>query len=499
MVYIEALRAIFDPMTMLFIILGTTGGVILGAIPGLGGPIGIALLLPFTFEMEPAAALLMLGGIYMGASYGGSISAILLNTPGTAEAACTSLDGFPLAEQGKGLQALHYSIISSVIGATTGVLMLIFFTPILAKFALEFGPAQMFLIAIAGLAIVGTLSGDNINKGIFAAAFGILISFIGVDLMTGVDRLTFGQPALRSGVPLVPVIIGLFAIAEMIMQTIRQSGSLVEKAFEKSSALSIFVNIVKKPLLVVKSSILGTLIGIIPGAGGAVASFISYGEAKRTTKSKTPFGKGNTDGIVAAESANNGAVGGAIVPLLSLGVPGSTTTAIIFGALTIHGLIPGPRLFVDNESIAYTFMVGMLFTIVVIAVIGVFGANLFTKVLKVNVNYVVPMVLVLSVFGAYSIRNNMIDVLICIIFGIIGVVFKKLNIPIAPIILGLILGSMAEENLRQSLTIANAEHTNIFVYLLSSPISIGIVILVLLIIFSSFKRNTKTIKNEVGE
>lgn len=492
MVYLQALESIFEPMTIIFIILGTLGGIVLGAIPGLGGPIGIALLLPFTFDMEPAAALLMLGGIYMGASYGGSISSILLNTPGTAEAACTALDGYPLAQQGRGKEALNYSILSSVIGGAIGVLMLIFFTPILAKFALEFGPAEMFLIAVAGLAIVGTLSAGNVNKGIFAASFGILISFVGSDMMTGTDRLTFGIAELRAGIPLVPVIIGLFAITEMILQANHKGGSIVDKPFEKSSAFSVFKKIAKMPKTVLKSSFIGTIIGIIPGAGGAVASFISYGEAKRASKQKDLFGKGSVEGIIASESSNNAAVGGAIVPLLSLGVPGSTTTAIIFGALTIHGLIPGPRLFVDHQDIAYTFMIGMLLTVVVIGVIGVYGANLFSKVLKVKLNFIIPMVLVLSVFGAYSIRNSMMDVLIALAFGIIGIFFKKLNIPTAPIILGLILGTMAETNLRQSMTIANAQHTNIFGYLFSSPISIGILVLLFVILVSSFKSNSKS-------
>lgn len=489
----QIFQVLVDPTVLFFIIAGTVGGIILGAIPGLGGSIGIALLLPFTFTLEPAVALLMLGGIYMGASYGGSISAILLNTPGTAEAACTSLEGYPLSMQGRGREALHYSILSSVVGGAFGVIVLIFFTPLLAGFALEFGPGQVFLIAIAGLTIVGSISSGNINKGIFAACFGIILSLVGADLMTGIDRFTFGIPQLRSGIPLVPVIIGLFAIAEMLEQASRSSGRMVDVPFENSSVIHSAKKLIKKPMLLSKSSLIGTLIGIIPGAGGAVATFIAYGEAKRTSKKKELFGKGSLEGLTAAEASNNAAVGGSIIPLLALGVPGSTTTAIMFGALTIHGLIPGPRLFIDHQEIAYTFIIGMLLTVLIMGIIGIYGVSLFSQVLKVKLVFIIPIVLVLSIFGAYSLQNSMLDVLIAIVFGIIGFLFKKVGIPNAPVILGLILGSIAETNLRQAMTLSNSQGINLFQYLFTSPISIVITFIVVIIIFSAFKNQRKNL------
>lgn len=486
-VYLVALELIFQPLTLLLIFIGTAFGIFFGAMPGLNGPIGVALLLPFTFSLDPATGLLMLGGIYMGASYGGSISAILLNTPGTAEAACTAIEGYPLAKQGRGKEALYVSIISCVIGGLTGVIIMIIFTPYLANFALKFGSPEMFLIAIAGLAVVGSLTGKNIAKGLFAASLGILISMVGPDIMSGVDRFTFGIHSLRNGIPLIPVIIGLFAITEMIIQAGRKTGRITDAPYKEASLVSVWKKIIKRPFLVLKSSVLGTMIGILPGAGGAIASFIAYGEAKRTSKRKDLYGYGNTEGIVAAESANNAAVGGSMVPLLALGVPGSATAAIIYGALTIHGLIPGPRLFVNNPEIVYTFILGMVLTVLVMGLIGILGVPMFSKILQVKLVYIIPVVLVFSIFGAYSFRNSLLDVLLAIIFGIIGVVFRKFNVPTAPIVLGIILGPLAEMNLRQSLTIATAKGLNIFEYIFYRPLSIIIFILLLIIVFASLK------------
>jgi len=429
----------------------------------------------------------MLGGIYMGSNYGGSISAILLNTPGTEVAACTALEGFPLAQQGRAKEALYYSISACFVGGLIGVVVLIFFTPLLAKVALKFGPPEMFLMAMAGLAVVGSLTGKSLSKGIFAAAFGILLSTIGPDIMTGTDRISFGINQLRGGIPLVPSMIGLFAINEMLSQLDNQEGSLIKVPFKEITFKEVFSKLVKSPALVLKSSILGTLIGILPGTGGAIATFIAYGEAKRTSKNPELFGKGSIEGIIAPESANNAAVGGSLVPLLALGIPGSATAAILYGALTIHGLIPGPRLFLINPNIVYTFMIGMLITVFIMGVIGVYGVPYFSKILKVKLIYIIPTVLSLSLFGAYSIRNNLNDVLLAITFGIIGYTLRKIDIPIAPIILGIILGPLAEENFRQSLSIAKSESGSVLNYFIMRPISVVIFILLILLLYTNFK------------
>lgn len=475
--------------TMILVFLGTLGGIFIGILPGLSGPTGVALLLPFTFAMDPASGLLMLGGIYMGSSYGGSVSAILLNAPGTSYAAATALDGFPLCQQGRAIEALHYSLVASVTGGMLGVLSLLLFAPFLAKVALKFGPPEMFLLATSGLAIIGVLAGENILKGISAGALGVLISTVGPDIMTGSDRLTFGVWELSGGIPLIPVLVGLFAISEMINQSIKSGvGALCNVKMLKSRFMNIAAMTFKNhPFLIAKTSVLGTAIGIMPGAGAAVASFIAYGEAKRSSKNPQKFGKGSLEGIIAAESANNASVGGALVPLLALGIPGSCTTAILYGALTIHGLIPGPRLFMDAPDVVYQFMAGMLLCVIWMGIIGVFGANYFSKIIQFKYKYLIPVVLVLCFLGAYSIRNSVFDILLAILFGFIGVVFKWLKIPVAPVVLGIILGPIGEEGLRQTLVITSARELSIFSYIIGRPISIALFVVMSLVLFTSFR------------
>lgn len=485
--YLKALMAVFHPTSFLLIALGTAAGVIFGALPGLSGPIGVALLLPFTFNLDPAAGLLMLGGIYMGSSYGGSITGILLNTPGTTEAAPTTLEGFPLAQQGRAKEALYYSIVACIVGGVVGVLTLLFFTPLLAKIALKFGPPEMFLIAMSGLAVVGSLTGRDVYKGIFAAAFGILVSTVGPDIMTGTSRMTFGLWDLEGGIPLIPALIGLFAISEMLVQTGRKLDSIVNVPFEDMKVMEIVRRLIRKPGLLIRSSFIGTFIGVLPGTGGAVASFVAYAEAKRSSKRPELFSKGNEEGIIAAESANNAAVGGSMVPLLSLGVPGSTTTAVMYGALTIHGLIPGPRLFVQNPDIVYTFMFGMLFTAIIMGVIGIYGVPFFSSIIKIRLPYIIPTVMVLCLFGAYSIRNSLFDIFLAIFFGLVGYLFRRTNIPPAPTVLGIILGPLAEENFRQVLVIAKAQNMNPLLYSFTRPIAVVVFLLLMFLIFASFR------------
>ena len=485
--YLEAFIAVFQPMSLFLITLGTLAGVIFGALPGLSGPIGVALLLPFTFNLDPAGGLLMLGGIYMGSSYGGSITAILLNTPGTGEAAPAAIEGFPLAQQGRAKEALYYSILACIIGGIIGVVTLLFFTPLLAKIALKFGPPEMFLIAMSGLAVVGSLTGRDVYKGLFAAAFGILISTVGPDIMTGASRMTFGLWDLEGGIPLIPALIGLFAISEMLVQIGRKLSTIVNVPFEDMTAWEIFKRLVRKPGLVIRSSLLGTFIGVLPGTGGAVASFVAYAEARRSSKRPELFGKGNEEGIIAAESANNAAVGGSMVPLLALGVPGSTTTAVMYGALTIHGLIPGPRLFVENPDIVYTFMFGMFFTAIIMGIIGIYGVPFFSSIIKIRLPFIIPTVMVLCLFGAYSIRNSLFDVFLAICFGLIGYFFRRVDIPPAPTVLGIILGPLAEENFRQVLVIAGAKGVNPLLYSFMRPLAAIIFLLLMFLIFASFR------------
>jgi putative tricarboxylic transport membrane protein len=466
-------------------------GVILGAIPGLNGGIGIAVMLPFTYAMSPALGLLFLGGIYMGSSYGGAISAILINCPGTVQATCTAIEGNVMARNGRGKEALYYSVLASGVGGFVGVLALIFFTPALAKLSLKFGPPEMMLVALCGLTIVGSMSAGKVEKGIFAAFLGLFLRMIGVHATSGLSRYTFGIPLLVSGFDIIPAIIGLFAITEMFKQAVELSQPIATDAVIKLEKCGIGFAVknmfARYGKTLGKASILGTVVGILPGTGGAIASFLAYGEAKRASKFPERYGKGEPEGLIASESANNAAVGGSLVPMLSLGIPGSSNSAIMFGALTIHGLIPGPRLFIENADIAYTFLFGMLLTVVFMVVIGSFGTPVFSLILKAKMKYIIPAVLACSLFGAFSARNSMTDVLFACLFGILGLIFSKFGIPSSPLLLGLILGEIVESNFVRTITIAKSQEVWVLRYIFTRPLSLFIVAVAAYIIYANAK------------
>lgn len=485
--------------TLLITLLGAVLGVVFGAIPGLNGSICIAILLPATYGLSPAHSLLLLGSIYMGSSYGGSISGILINVPGSSEAACTAIEGYAMVKKGRGREALYYSILSSVFGGLCGVLVLIFCAPVLAGIALKFGPPEMFLIAVAGLAVVGSLSGKSVIKGCFAALFGVLLSMIGVDSLTGNTRLTFGIGPLSSGIGLIPAIVGFFALAEMV----RQCGG-VEKnpgggavALEKARVTDVVARMAKKMSVLVKSTLIGIWIGILPGTGGAISSFVSYGEAKRNCKKdEVPFGQGNENGIIAAESSNNAAVGGSLIPLLALGIPGSATAAIIYSAVLIHGITPGPKLFGETPELAYSFTIGMLFAVLAMGVIGICGVPLFSQILKIKIRYIIPVVIVSSLIGAYSARNSVYDVAVAVVCGFLGVIFSRCGIPAPPVLLGLILGKLIEVNLRNSMLIAGAKNISVFQYMFTRPLSVAVILLAVLMFAGNFRSPAKSGKTE---
>lgn len=489
---LSALSSVFSPFGLLFNALGVLLGIIFGALPGLNGVVGVALLLPLTYSMAPEYGLIMLSGLYMGATYGGSVSAILLNCPGTGEAACTALNGNPMARQGKAKEALFYSLFASAIGGIFGAIVMLCFTPILAKMALKFGPPELFLVSIMGLAVVGSLMGNSLAKGMFSVAFGLVLSIVGMDVTSVNFRFTFNNMYLQSGLSLIPVSVGLFAIAEMLdLITKKDDSELISQKFSNAKGISILKDVLKRWKILLKSSLIGTIIGILPGTGGAIASFISYGEAKRSSNETDLFGKGAPDGIIAPEAANNAAVGGSFVPLLSLGIPGSATSAIIFGALTVHGMIPGPKLFSEHTDTVYALMLGLILSVLFMVILGMAGTGLFSKILKVKTKYIIPAVLAFSVLGAFSARNSVFDIAVALFFGIIGLVFKKAGIPIAPAVLGMILGSMAEQNLRQSMVIASAKSINLFSYIVFRPISIVLIVLIGLLLIGNIKTNLR--------
>ena len=500
---IQVLSNIFSLDVLVICFLGTLVGIVLGAIPGMNGGIGIAVMLPFTYTMDPAQGLIFLGGMYLGSSYGGSISGILINCPGTAESACTTIEGHPMTMRGEGRSALYYSIVSSGFGSIVGLVILVCFAPVLARVSVMFGPPEMMFLAICGLTIVGSLTGKNITKGLIAAGLGLFLAMIGVEEATGSLRFIFGHRSLRGGVNLIPAVIGLFAITEMVKQGLKLvHPDNKEEAVDLKPVRfrSIIAKVVKKhKALLLRSSLLGTFIGILPGTGGAIASFIAYGDAKSKDYEGT-FGKGNPAGIIAPESANNGAVGGSLVPMLALGIPGSATSAIMFGAITIHGMVPGHSLFTEHANIVYTFLIGMFIVAFFMILIGVFGIPVFSKIVKVKMNYIIPVVVLFSLVGAFSVNNSINDVLIAVILGIIGVFLAKLDIPNTPIVLGLILGDLIENNLVRTLTIVTAEERNFFGYVFTRPLCLAILALTIYLIWSNVRiiKKSRTLQSNIN-
>ena len=501
---LDILQQILEPQMLLLVFGGVLMGVVLGAIPGLSGTIGIALLLPITFNMEPAQAILTLGGIFMGGMYGGSITAILINVPGDLCATCTAIEGYPMAKQGRAQEALYYSIFSSMLGGFFGVLALILFTPQLAKAALKFGPPEMFFCALCGLAVVASLSGKNRYKAFFATAFGMLISIIGMDPITATQRFTFNNIYVMSGISTIPVCIGMFCFAEMFNNIGNKVSSKVYYAKNNITRRFVLKDIIRHWKLLIKSSAIGTFVGILPGIGASMAIFLAYGEAKRCSKTadQVPFGEGNKEGIIAAESANNALVGGTMVPMLALGIPGSPTAAMIGSALTIPGLMCGPDLFAKSPDIAYTFMYGMLIAVAIMALIGAFGVKYFSYILKIKMEYIVPVVLVFAMFGTYALNNSMFELGAAIVLGIIGAIFKRYEIPCAPVVIGAVLCDMIELNMRRSISLAAIYGKSLFGYVFSRPLCIGLAVLVvfLFIVFFSMGSDKKAkIKKSIDE
>lgn len=486
-------------LQMLFVAtLGTVIGVIFGAIPGLTGMVGISLLLPLTFVFPPQAGLLLLGGIYMGSMYGGSITAILINVPGSPEATFTAVEGFPLTKKGESQRALYHSIYACVFGGLAGVITLMFLTPVLARIAIKFGPPETLLLALSGLTIVGALAGtSNKAKSFFSTGLGVLISCIGVDMVSSRNRFVFNSNFLKGGISTISVVLGVFAISEMIINMGNKSGKITLIEQKKISRLEVLKEFFSYKYMLIKSSLTGIFIGILPGVGGTIASFISYGNAKSTSKRAAEYGNGSCEGIIANESANNAVVGSCLIPLLALGIPGSGTAAVMLGALTVHGIIPGPDLFAKRADVAYTFMIGMLFTVVIMGIIGILGIKLFSQIVKIKLEYIIPITIVFSMLGAYSDKNSLTDIFLAIIFAFIAVIMKKNEFPVAPMILGVVLGQLIEVNLRTTLVLSGASGDNLITYLLMRPLSVILLIFVaVLLIFMS--RINKRATKELG-
>jgi putative tricarboxylic transport membrane protein len=446
------LAATFENMLLMFF--GMLGGVFIGAMPGLTGTMAVTLVLPFTFHMQPVPALLLLVAIYKGAMYGGSISAILIKTPGTGAAACTVMDGFPLAQQGKAGKALFTALYASCIADLISNLSLIFCAGLIASFALRFGPPEFFQLIVFSLTIVASLSGDNLFKGLIAGCFGLLLSTVGLDMIYGTTRYTFGNVNLMSGVSFIPLIIGLFAIPEIIKACTgkpQKQEQVISVGGDKLS-MAEFKRCFKT---IIRGSFIGVILGAIPGIGGAPAAYMSYNEAKRSSPFKNNFGKGEIEGVAAAEAGNNGCAGATLIPLLSLGVPGDVVTAVILGAFMMHNLTPGPLLFQENIILVYAVYIGIMVSSFFMFLTGLGCIKTFAKVANIPKTILLPSILIVCCFGAFSINNSMFDVTIMGILGLIGYILYLLKFPEAPLLVAFVLGPLFEDNLQRSLLISH--------------------------------------------
>lgn len=483
--YLTAALASFASVEVfLALAVGVVGGMVIGIIPGLGPSVGIALLLPISFSMSPTAALVMMTAMYTTGVYGGSITAVLCHTPGTAASAATTMDGYALTQRGRGMEAISVVTVASVVGGIIGAICLILFAPALGKISLMFSCLEYFLVACFGLLVVSGLTGDNQAKGFFSALLGLLIGCVGMDSISGVSRFTFGQLWLEDGLDSTPILIGLFSISQVLVlvdKLLRGSSSTIVddpaaglkgKRWEKGNGK-------KLTPTMLRSSVIGSFVGFIPAAGCSIAAWISYSIAKQTSKKPEEFGKGSIVGIAASEASNNAACGGALIPLFTLGIPGSPVTAILYGALLMHGLQPGSGLFTGDKAVTtYAIFLGFLFANVLMGLIGLTMAKQMARICLVPNSVLVPIIVALACIGTYALSNNMMEVVIMLVFGLIGYLMKIFEFEPAPLVLGVVLADILESNFRRTLIMA-APKGGLIPYFFTRPVAIIIVLVIL--------------------
>lgn len=490
--FFNALPLVFNFSALAISLLGVVLGIIIGALPGLSSTMGVALFIPVTYMMKPSTGLVFLGAIYMASTYGGSISAILINTPGTPSAVITALDGFELTKQGKGGEALSMATIASGIGGIISVFALMFISPPLSKLVIKFGAAEMFLLSILGLTIIVSLSKDSLVKGLMVGLFGMLVSVIGIDGITGEYRYTYDILSLFGGVNTVATVIGVYSTSQ-VFKLAAQKRSTIQYEYDESTKLNLvsIKDVLRNSFNFVRSGIIGTIIGILPGAGVSIASALAYNASKSTSKHPETYGEGSIDGLAASECANNGVVGGSLVPLLTLGIPGNTVSAVFLGGLIIHGLQPGPQLFTKHGDIAYALFIGLFVATIVMTIVGLSGAKIFAKISVMPTNVIAPIIMALCVIGAFSISNNSFNIYVMFFFGLLGLAMSELNFFQAPFVLGLVLGPITEQEFRRVLLISKGDY-GVFV---SSPISIMLVVSIIAFLVYPYIREYK-LKNK---
>lgn len=460
--FMPALATVFQLSSLLWISFGVVIGITVGALPGLTATMGIAIMLPMCLMMEPSLGMATLLGVYLGAVTGASIPAILLGIPGNPNAIATVADGQAMAKKGQAGKALGLAVTASFIGGVFSLLVLMTISPFLAKFALSFGPPEYFALALMGLTLIASVSGKSLIKGLIPGVIGLMISTIGFDPITGSGRYIFGNPNLMMGISLIPVLIGLYAIGQMYVSVSQKSSDGEITNVSTKNLFPSLKELWKYRRTIFESALLGTGIGVLPGTGASIAVFLAYERAKKISKNPEEFGKGAPDGILAPETANNAVTGGALVPTLTLGIPGDGASALLLGALVIFGLNPGPLLFRDQAPFIYTIFLAILVANVFMVAYQVIGIRLFIQILRVPSEILMPLVLLLGVVGAYSLSENMFDVAVALVFGVVAFLFARVKIPLIPMILGVILGGMFESELRRGLILYQGNFLNFF-------------------------------------
>lgn len=470
---LQALQTVATPSIVFFMVAGTAAGIIIGAMPGLGSVLAITLALPLTFVLGPEASITLLLGLYCGSVYGGSISAILINTPGTPQAAATLFDGYPMMKKGQGGLALGWATTASLIGGLVSTLVLVLAAPLLARLGLMFGPVEYFALGLFALTCVISVAHEDLLRGGAACFLGLIAATIGQDPLTGDIRLSFHSFELAAGIGLVPFLVGLFALSEVFWRVSERQMGTPEELPKSGFEFPRLVELVRRWKVIFKSAMIGTWTGILPGIGATAASMVSYAEAKRSSPNRDAFGTGEPDGLIASEAANNGVTAGALVPTLSLGIPGDPITAVMLGALVIQGITPGPRLFIDNGDLVTFIFVALFFVNVAMYLLGALLCPVFSRILRMPEPLLLSGVVVLIAIGTFTVNYNPFDLVVALAAGVAGFFLRLGRFPLAPIVIGFVLGPMIEQSFRQGMILNDGNFLTFF----TKPIALALFVL----------------------
>ena len=476
--YFAGLHYFSNPLMYVTAFMGVLVGIIFGSLPGLTATMTIAVFIPFTFGLDPVLSFAFLLGLYSGSVYGGSISAILINIPGTPSAIATGMDGYPMCQQGRAGEAIGISTIASAFGGFFSVIILSISAPLIASVALEFSAEEYVGITLIGLSIIAVISPGSVVKGLIGGLLGLILGTVGLDPITSYPRMILGKAELLDGIDTIPVMIGVYGLAEMFNEVSKLNYHKVV-AQKLGNIIPPGRELVRLLPTLLRSSVLGTLIGSIPAAGGSIASLVAYGQEKRFGKRRDLLGTGIPEGVAAPESANNASTGGALIPMMTLGIPGDPMTAVLMGGLIIQGLRPGPILFQQQMPFVSSIFISLLLSVLFMLIIGLAGAKIFSRLITVPKNYLIPAILMFCLVGSYAINNSLFDVGVLIIAGLAGFMLKQVGFSVAPIVLGMILGPLFESNLRRSLMLSQGDWSTF----ITRPISLGCLIIVVLVLF----------------